>query len=51
MTEIKITLPEDKKLKCPICNRLNNHLYGDCCDHVDRLTIKGIVIFKNSYKQ
>lgn len=37
----------NNKSACPICGRANNHLTGDCCQHCVKLTIKGIVFYKN----
>ena len=43
---IRIKL-EGKTQKCPICNRLNNFVYGDVCDHVEKITVKKIVFYRN----
>ena len=32
---------------CPICKSLNDHRYGKCCVHVDRVTLKNIVFYKH----
>jgi len=45
---IKIKMCENKKTTCPICKRVNNHLYGNCCAHVDRVTVNRVVFYINN---
>ncbi len=49
MKTIKVQLTSDTlKQNCPFCDRENNFKFGDVCLHVDRVTVKRIVIYKSS---
>lgn len=36
---------KDHKTTCPWCNRVNDHITGNVCEHVEKVTSKGIVFY------
>ena len=46
----KVQLKDDKTSRCPFCDRVNNHVTGDVCEHVFKLTAKGVVFFFRNFK-
>ena len=52
MTKYWRTQIVNGKSICPWCNpkRENNHITGDVCEHVDKVTVKGVVFYFWNYR-
>lgn len=35
----------DGRTVCPWCGRVNHHKTGQCCEHVAKVTVKGVVFY------
>lgn len=44
---LKVQMPDEKKMKCSKCGYECNFRFGDTCSHVDRVTVKSVIFFKN----
>lgn len=44
----KVTLADNKTSVCPVCFKTNRHTTGQVCEHVSKVTVKGIVFYRNA---
>ena len=44
---IKIKVQNFKSI-CPVCGQMNDHLTGNVCKHVKKVTVKHIVFYLNN---